>query len=165
MRFSAYTVAALLGLVCAGCATTTYRTAQGTEFDEETNLVSLVGAPDHGLRGATRTLLANGAVDLGCPEEHLRTRIVLLYRASVYLVEGCGWRATYVRDCQPEYSKGDPRAGGWAGRGHVNDYGVEDPAQKTVCQVEIIGKVELPRPAPASAQTPPPGPKVSPPKP
>ena len=57
-----------------------------------------VAAPDQGLNGATRTLLANGAVDLGCPEERLRTR-------------RCGWRATYVQDCLPEYSKGDPRAG------------------------------------------------------
>ena len=150
-----------LGVACVGCATTPYRTAQGTELHEETNPVKLMLVPGEGLREATRTLLANGAVDLGCPEERLHTRSVYLYRASVYLVEGCGWRATYVQNCNPEYPKGDPGAG----RGHVDDYGAQDPAPQIVCQLEIIGKVELSRPAPASAQTPPTESKASPPKP
>ena len=150
-----------LGVACVGCATTPYRTAQGTELHEETNPVKLMLAPGEELREATRTLLANGAVDLGCPEGRLHTRSVYLYRASVYLVEGCGWRATYVQNCNPEYPKGDPGAG----RGHVDDYGVQDPAPQIVCQLEIIGKVELPRPAPASVHTPPTEPKASPPKP
>ena len=150
-----------LGVACVGCSTTAYRTAQGTELQEETNPVKLMLAPGEELREATRTLLANGAVDLGCPEGRLHTRSVYLYRASVYLVEGCGWRATYVQNCNPEYPKGDPGAG----RGHVDDYGVQDPAPQIVCQLEIIGKVELPRPAPASVHTPPTEPKASPPKP
>ena len=150
-----------LGVACVGCAATPYRTAQGTELHEETNPVKLMLAPGEELREATRTLLANGAVDLGCPEGRLHTRSVYLYRASVYLVEGCGWRATYVQNCNPEYPKGDPGAG----RGHVDDYGVQDPAPQIVCQLEIIGKVELPRPAPASVHTPPTEPKASPPKP
>ena len=150
-----------LGMACAGCATTAYRTAQGTEFQEEPSLAKQVLAPGEGLQEATRTLLANGAVDLGCPEERLHTRSVYLNRASVYLVEGCGWRATYVQDCHPEYPKGDPGPG----RRHIDDYGAEDPAPKIVCQLEIIGKVELPRPTPNSAQTPPTELKASPPQP
>jgi hypothetical protein len=150
-----------LCVASVGCATTAYRTAQGTELHEETNTVELMLAPGENLREATRTLLANGAVDLGCSEERLRTRSVYLYRASVYLVEGCGWRATYVQNCNPDYPKGDPGAG----RGHVDNYGAQDPAPQIVCQLELIGKVEFSRPAPASAQTPSTGPKASPPKP
>ena len=149
---------AFLGMACVGCATTAYRTAQGTEFHEDTNLADQVFAPGQRLHEATRTLLANGAVDLGCPEERLHTRSVYLYQASVYLVEGCGWRATYIQNCHPEYPNG-------AGRGHVDEYGVEDPAPQIICQLELIGKVELTRPAPASAQTPLAGPKASAPKP
>ena len=145
----------VLFTVAAGCATTTYRTAQGTEFEEETDLR---GTPEGRLQEVTRTLLANGAMDLGCPQERLRTRIISIHRASVYLVEGCGWRATYLRDCRAEHPNGD-------GTVHVDDYGAEDPAQKIFCQLEIIGKVELPRPVPAAAQTPPAGPEPSPPKP
>ena len=150
-----------LGMACAGCATTDYRTAQGTELREETNPVKQMLAPGEGLQESTRTLVANGAMDLGCPEGQLHARSVYLYRASIYLVEGSGWRATYVQNCRQDYPKGDP----WAGKRHLDDYGVEDPAPKIVCQLELIGKVERPRPAPASAQTPPTEPKDSPPKP
>jgi len=129
-----------LGMAGLGCATTAYQTAQGTEVHEETNLVRLMLAPGEGLPEATRTLLANGAAALGCPVDRLHARSVYLYRASVYLVEGCGWRATYIQDCHPEYPKG---ASG-PGTKHVDDYGVEDPPPRTVCRLEIIGKVETP---------------------
>jgi len=150
----------VLFTVAAGCTTTTYRTAQGTEFQEETDLM---GTPDQRLYEVTRTLLANGAVALGCPEQRLRTKIIALHQtsrvfvegSSVYLVEGCGWRATYLRDCYAEHPKGGPTV-------HKDDYGAEDPAPKIFCQLEIIGKVELPGPAPALAQTPPAGPEPSP---
>jgi hypothetical protein len=133
-----------LGLACVGCSTTTYRTTQGTELHEEAELMNQVLATGQGLRESTQTLLANGAVALGCPKEHLRVWSVLLHRASIYLVDGCGWRASYLRDCRPEYPKGDPGPGK---RPH-DEFGADDPAPKIVCQLEIIGKVELPRPAP-----------------
>lgn len=112
---------------------------------------------DH-LHEATRTLLANGAVDLACPEEHLRTRRVLLYRASVYLVEGGGWRATYVRDCRP-----DPKAD--EGQLNENVWDRPEDLAEVVCRLEIIGKVELPRTVPTAGPTPSAGPAASPPRP
>lgn len=151
----------VLFTVAAGCSPTTYRTAQGAEFQEEADVLV---TPDQRLREVARTLLSNGAADLGCPEERLRTRIIALHQSrtvyaetsSVYLVEGCGWRASYLRDCHEERAKGDPKV-------HKDDYGANDPAPKIICELEVIGKVELHRPAPAPAQTPPAAPEPSPP--
>lgn len=142
---------ACFGLACVGCVTT-YRTAQGTDFHEEIDLAS---PPHQNLHEATRTLLANGAVALTCPQESLRVRSVWLYRASVYLVEGCGWRATYVRDCGPE-SK--------AVAGHLSENIWDRPVDRAeiICRLEIIGKVELPRQAPAAGPTQSAGPPASP---
>lgn len=124
-----------LVLACVGC-TTTYRTAQGTEF-HETDLANL--SADSPMQEARRTLLANGAADLACPEKGLTIRSVLPNRANIFLVEGCGWRATYARDCQSEPPAGHDGPGSSA----------------IVCRLELIGKVQLARPTPAPSPPPP----------
>ena len=105
---------AFLGLACVGCATTTYRTAQGTELHEDADVANQLLRTGEGLNESTRTLLS-----------------------------------------------GDPGPS----KKHHDEFGADDPALRIVCQLEIIGKVELLRPSPATAQPSPAEPKASPPKP
>jgi len=122
------------------CSATIYRTEQGGVFHE-----------------STPALLANGAADLRCPQERLQVRPVRRQEGRhrswttwLYLVEGCGSRATYVEDCHPEYAPSDPRAGKGPVKEGQPEWGMVE-TERTACVFDLITRVELSKDSRASS--------------
>jgi hypothetical protein len=126
----------VFALLMLGCVPpTAYRGGGATYRDDP----SLLGKP-----AAQQALLASAALHMSCPERQLAARGLgyLNRSAHLFVVDGCGKRATYVRECR--YARPDGQQPQACALGACPQYETGwEPGAEYLCDYLLIARTEI----------------------